>query len=213
MGLQALIASAALGGANVDMTVTLTSGDWSKTVDVNESNFDVVQILDVPVGANLELSAEGAGKVVAQVVRRFNRPEVDPQANEMFTIDVGYSAQDIEVDDLLEVTVAVRFTPTDPIAAGMVVLDVSVPTGFAPVAATIEALVDEHPKLKRYDVAGRKVILYIDDMAPGESLQLVFDAVARYPVRAQPVTSQVYSYYNPEWRGETLGQSVTVTGS
>ena len=213
VGLQGLIASASLSGADVDMTVTLTTGDWSKTVDVNESNFDVVQILDVPVGANLELSAEGAGKVVAQVVRRFNRPEVDPQANEMFTIDVGYSAQDIEVDDLLEVTVAVRFTPTGPIAAGMVVLDVSIPTGFAPVAGTIQALLDEHPKLKRYDVAGRKVILYIDDMAPGESLQLVFDAVARYPVRAQPVTSQVYSYYNPEWRGETLGQSVTVSGS
>ena len=57
------------------------------------------------------------------------------------------------------------------------------------------------------------MILYIDDMAPGDSLQLAFDAVALYPVRAQPVTSQVYSYYNPEWRGETLGQSVTVTGS
>ncbi len=213
VGLQALIASASLAGDDVDMTVTLTSGDWSKTVDVNESNFDVVQILDVPVGANLALSADGTGKVVAQVVRRFNRSEVDPQAIEMFTIDVDYSAEDIEVDDLLEVTVAVRFTPTGPIAAGMVVLDVSIPTGFAPVAGTIQALLDEHPKLKRYDVAGRKVILYIDDMAPGESLQLVFDAVARYPVRAQPVTSQVYSYYNPEWRGETLGQSVTVTGS
>ena len=57
------------------------------------------------------------------------------------------------------------------------------------------------------------MILYIDDMAPGDSLQLAFDAVALYPVRAQPVTSQVYSYYNPEWRAETLGQSVTVTGS
>ena len=195
------------------MTVTLTSGEWSKTVDVNESNFDVVQILDVPVGANLKLSAEGAGKVVAQVVRRFNRPEVDPEANEMFTIDVDYSAEDIEVDDQIAVSVAVQFNPLEPVTAGMVVLDVSVPTGFAPVAATIEALLEEHPKLKRYDVAGRKVILYIDDMAPGDSLQLTFDAVALYPVRAQPVTSQVYSYYNPDWRGETLGQSVTVTGS
>ena len=195
------------------MTVTLTSGDWSKTVDVNESNIDVVQILDVPVGANLELSADGAGKVVAQVVRRFNRPEVEPQASEMFTIDVDYSAEDFEVDDLLEVAVAVQFTPTDPVSAGMVVVDVAVPTGFAPAAGTVQALLEEHPKLKRFDIAGRKVILYIDDMAPGESLQLVFDAVARYPVRAQPVTSQVYSYYNPEWRAETLGQSVTVTGS
>ncbi|MCY3913295.1 MAG: MG2 domain-containing protein [Chloroflexi bacterium] len=212
VGLQGLIASASLGGPAVDMTVTLTSGEWSKTVDVNESNFDVVQILDVPVGANLELSAEGKGRVVAQVVRRFNRPEVDPEANEVFTIDVDYSADNIEVDDQIAVSVAIRFTPTESIAAGMVVLDVSVPTGFAPVAATIEALLEEHPKLKRYDVAGRKVILYIDDMAPGDSLQLAFVAVALYPVRAQPVTSQVYSYYNPDWRGETLGQSVTVTG-
>ena len=213
VGLQGLIGAASLAGADVDMTVTLTSGEWSKTVDVNESNFDVVQILDVPVGANLKLSAEGAGKVVAQVVRRFNRPEVDPEANEMFTIDVDYSAEDIEVDDQIAVSVAVQFNPLEPVTAGMVVLDVSVPTGFAPVAATIEALLEEHPKLKRYDVAGRKVILYIDDMAPGDSLQLTFDAVALYPVRAQPVTSQVYSYYNPDWRGETLGQSVTVTGS
>ena len=212
VGLQGLIASASLAGGDVDMTVTLTSGEWSQTVDVNESNFDVIQILDVPVGADLELSTEGKGKVVAQVVRRFNRPEVDPQPVEMFTIDVDYSAENIEVDDQIAVSVAVRFTPTESIAAGMVVLDVSVPTGFAPVAQTIEALLEEHPKLKRYDVAGRKVILYIDDMAPGDSLRLAFDAVALYPVRAQPVTSQVYSYYNPDWRGETLGQSVTVTG-
>ncbi len=212
VGLQGLIASASLAGGDVDMTVTLTSGEWSQTLDVNESNFDVIQILDVPVGADLELSTEGKGKVVAQVVRRFNRPEVDPQPVEMFTIDVDYSAENIEVDDQIAVSVAVRFTPTESIAAGMVVVDVSVPTGFAPVGASIEALLEEHPKLKRYDIAGRKVILYIDDMAPGDSLQLAFDAVALYPVRAQPVTSQVYSYYNPNWRGETLGQSVTVTG-
>ena len=212
VGLQGLIASASLAGGDVDMTVTLTSGEWSQTVDVNESNFDVIQVLDVPVGANLELSTEGQGKVVAQVVRRFNRPEVDPRPVEMFMIDVDYSAENIEVDDQIAVSVAVRFTPTQSIAAGMVVLDVSVPTGFAPVAASIGALLEEHPKLKRYDSAGRKVILYIDDMAPGDSLRLAFDAVALYPVRAQPVTSQVYSYYNPNWRGETLGQSVTVTG-
>lgn len=92
----------------------------------------------------------------------------------------------------------------------MVVLDVSVPTGFAPVAETIEALVESNPKVKRYDIAGRKVILYIEYLPPNESLRLEFDALALYPVKAQPVTSQVYSYYNPQWRGETLGQSVTV---
>ena len=86
----------------------------------------------------------------------------------------------------------------------------SVPTGFSPVRESIEALVNENARVKRYDVAGRKVILYIEDMGPGESLSFQFQARALYPVRAKPVTSQVYSYYNPHWKGETIGGGMTV---
>ena len=212
VGLQALIQFATHARFDVDMTVTLTWGSWSKQVEVTGANADVVQIVDAPIGGELRISAEGSGEVVAQVVRRFNRPAVELQPVEMFTIDVGYSADHIEVDDTITVSAVVRFTPPTPIEAGMVVLDISVPTGFAPVTETIARLVDDNPKVRRYEVAGRKVILYIEDMAPEESIRLDFDAVARYPVRAQPVTSQVYSYYNPQWRGETLGQSVIVEG-
>ncbi len=35
---------------------------------------------------------------------------------------------------------------------------------------------------------------------------------ALYPVRAQAVASQAYSYYRPEWRGEHLGAKVVVSG-
>ena len=64
--------------------------------------------------------------------------------------------------------------------------------------------------MKRFDVAGRKVILYIENMAPNESVAVSFNARALYPIRAQPVTSQVYSYYKPHWMAESLGESVTV---
>ena len=37
-----------------------------------------------------------------------------------------------------------------------------------------------------------------------------FDAKALYPIRAQPVTSKVYSYYKPHWRAEGLGEGVIV---
>ena len=219
VGLQALIRFAARARFDVDTTVTLTSGNWKKTVTIDETNADVVRILDVPVGQPIRISAEGKGEVVAQVVRRFNRPEVDRQPVEMFQIDVDYSADHIEVDDRITVSADVRFTPPasiydgpDGVQAGMVVLDISVPTGFAAVLETVEAVTDGNPKVKRYDIAGRKVIFYIEDLLPNESLRLEFDALALYPVKAQPVTSQVYSYYNPEWRGETIGRSVTVEG-
>ena len=73
------------------------------------------------------------------------------------------------VNDLIDISVTVRFTPPEPVQAGMVVLDVSVPTGFVPVADTLEAL-STTPTIKRYDVAGRKVILYIEDMIPGDEV-------------------------------------------
>ena len=210
VGLQALIHFATHSKSQVDMTVTLTSGEWVKTVSINETNADVVQTLVLPVGEPIRLSAQGKGEVVAQVVQRFNRPEVDDQPVEMFRIDVGYSAGRIEVNDRITVTADVRFTPHIDIEAGMVVLDISVPTGFAPAVETIKAAAEGSLKVKRYDIAGRKVVFYVEVMLPGQELKLEFEAVALYPVKAQPVASQVYSYYNPHWRGETLGRSVTV---
>ena len=213
VGLQALIEFATHARFDVDMTVNLSAGDWSRKIEIGEANADLVQVLDVPIGEDLLISTEGRGEVVAQVVHRFNRPEVELNPVSMFDIDVTYSADQIEVDDLITVTSVVRFTPPFPAEAGMIVLDVSVPTGFAPVVEGIEELVSGNSKIKRFDVAGRKVILYIEDLAPGESLQIQFDAVALYPVRAQPVASQVYSYYNPLWQAEVLGESVTVRGN
>jgi CD109 antigen len=106
----------------------------------------------------------------------------------------------------------VTFNPPEPLKAGMVVVDVAVPTGFEPVRESIEEAVAGEPQMKRFDVAGRKVIFYIEDMEPGDSISFSFQARALYPVRAKGVASQAYSYYNPEWRGETLGEEIAVSG-
>ena len=192
------------------MTVTLTSGDWNKQVKIDVTNADVVQVVGVPIGEDIQIVAEGSGDAVVQVVHRFNRPEVEIRPVEIFQIDVDYSTDHIEVDDLITVSATVKFVPPVALEAGMVVLDIAVPTGFSPVIETVEALVSDSPKIKRYDVAGRKVVLYIEDMIPNETVEVQFDARALHPIRAQPVTSEVYSYYNPQWRAESLGESVTV---
>ena len=128
----------------------------------------------------------------------------------MFQITVDYHTDHVAVDDLITVSAKVKFNPPEPVEAGMVVLDIAVPTGFAPVNESIGSLVKKQPKIKRFDVAGRKVILYIEDMKPGESISLDFQAKALYPVQAKGVVSQAYSYYRPEWKGQTLGEGMTV---
>ena len=212
VGLQALIESAQSARFDVDSVVELTTGEWSHVVAVNESNADVVQKVEIPEGEVLRLESAGSGEVVVQVVQRFNMPEVGIQEVERFQIDVDYSAEHVAVDDLIDITSRLTFAPPpgEEADAGMIVLDVAVPTGFEPVSETVGALVERVPQVKRFDITGRKVILYIEDLSMGEGLELEFQARARYPVRAQPVTSQVYSYYQPHWRSETLGASVVV---
>ena len=72
------------------------------------------------------------------------------------------------------------------------------------------AVAEAEQHIKRFDIAARKVIFYIEDMAPGDEIEFEFEALASYPVKAKGVTSQAYSYYKPEWKGETLGQEVVV---
>ncbi|MCI0439168.1 MAG: alpha-2-macroglobulin [Chloroflexi bacterium] len=211
VALQALTSYAADARSDVDMTVTLVSGDWRREVRVNSQNADVLQTIQTPVGGELQVTTSGRGDVVLQSVLRYNMPETDETAREIFQILVDYGTDTVDVNDLITVSVNVKFTPPEPIEAGMVVLDIAVPTGFAPVPESIASLVEDMPKLKRFDVAGRKVILYIEDMMPNESLSFDFQAIAQYPVRAKESVSQAYSYYRPEWKGETLAGAIAVT--
>lgn len=211
VALQALTTAAQSSRAAIDATVTITADGFRKELRITPENADVVQIVELSgaVGA-LTLATSGKGQPVAQVVRRFNLPAAEVVAGSAFALDVRYGAEEVATNDLLTVTATVRFTPPAPQLAGMVVLDVAVPTGFAPETASIEALARRTPKLKRWDIAGRKVIFYIEEMEPDESLTLTFQARALYPVRAQAVASHAYAYYRPEWRGESLGGKVVV---
>ena len=211
VSLQGLTALSASASDNTDMTLVLERDGWQKRVRITPENSDVLQVIQLPLGKEISVTAEGRGDAVLQSVLRYNMPQRPAETREVFDLAVDYSADHVEVDDLITITASVRFNPPRPIEAGMVVLDVAVPTGFDPVRPTVEALVERNDKVKRFEVAGRKVILYIEDMAPGERLRFEFQARARYPVRALETVSEVYSYYRPEHRGETLAGAMTVT--
>ena len=211
VSLQALAAFSTRVRADVDMTVYMVSGDWRKEVRITPENADVLQIVQAPLGSELIMTSQGRGTVVVQTVLRYNVPDRETEIPDVFEITVDYGTESVEVDDLITVNTSVTFNPPEEIEAGMVVLDIAVPTGFEPVRETVAALVEDDPLFKRFEIAGRKVILYIDNLQAGQTLAFAFQARAKYPVRAKEVVSQVYSYYRPEQRGETLGGAMTVT--
>jgi len=109
---------------------------------------------------------------------------------------------------VVNVTATVRYFGLKD-STGMMIVDIGVPTGFATVAQSLEALVDDGT-VTRFEVAGRKVIFYLDGLRQGEQRTFSFQVKARFPVRAVVPDSQAYSYYEPEVRAEAAGQEITV---
>jgi len=211
--LEALTEYATDARSDVNLTVTLKGDGINKELKINQDNFDVLQIVEVPINAQIEMTVTGEGDAIGQVVRRFNLPEVDTTTEPILKIDVKYDTTEVEVNDLVNVSVSLTFNPPETLnisEAGMIVLDVSIPTGFAPVIDSIIAITQKLPNIKRYEIAGRKVIFYVENMKPGQQITFDFKVKALYPVKAKGVTSTAYSYYKPDIKGETLGEAVTV---
>jgi CD109 antigen len=210
MALQALTQYSSGTRADVDLTITIESSTSIIDKRITPQNFDILQLVEVPINDHIKITTKGMGEAVAQLVTRFNLPQVMSNG-EILTIEVDYDTTQVEVNDLVDVAVKIEFNPPQQMEAGMVVVDVSVPTGFTPVMESIVDAAEGEKKIKRYETAGRKVIFYIDNMLPDDSLSFSFKVQATFPVKAKGVISTVYSYYQPDIRDETLGKKVTIS--
>jgi CD109 antigen len=210
VGLQALTLYSSGARSDVNLTVTVDAGGQSRQYRITPQNFDVLQIVEVPIDSQITLNSAGTGQAVGQLVRRFSMPGSDVAQNQVLKIDVKYDVTQVSVNDLVKVTVDVVFNPPAPMEAGMTVLDISVPTGFEAVSDSVTAVMKQDGRIKRFDISGRKVIFYIENMLPGDKVHFAFSVRALYPVSAKAVPSKAYSYYQPSLSGETLGHDVVV---
>jgi CD109 antigen len=210
MALKALMTAARAQTRNVDLTITAKSPDKGVVAQftVNSSNFDVLQIAELPVGTQIELSATGSGEARFQLVRRFNVMLADNCIKNDMALEVTYDAEHVDVDDIVNVTAVVRYFGR-PGTSGMMIVDVGVPTGFSPVQDSLDALV-EAGTVSKVEVAGRKVIFYVDELTSGEQRTFTFQVKARFPVRAVIPDSKAYLYYEPNVRAEAAGRDITV---
>ncbi len=210
MALQALVEYSTGSRSEVDLTVTIKTSQKTERINVNAKNYDVLQMVEIPVSENVKISVEGQGEAIGQIVDRYNVPAAVRENEDILKIDVKYDADQVEVNDEVKVSVDLTFNPPEPMEAGMLVVDVAVPTGFAAVKDSIEEMLQGQEKIKRYDISGRKVIFYIENMFQGDKVSFEFNVKALYPVKAKGVESQAYSYYKTEYRAESLSQDITV---
>ncbi|MCG7850670.1 MAG: MG2 domain-containing protein, partial [ANME-2 cluster archaeon] len=210
MAFKALMTAAATQAKDTDATITVTADGKELTqVRVNAVNYDVLQMVEIPGSSELvTLSMSGKGDINYQLVKRFNviLPDV-PEFTDL-EFEVEYDAVDVAVNDIVDVHARVNYTG-EANSTGMLILDVAVPTGFAPVVSTLDELKNDRI-ISRYEIAGRKIILYVDDLPRGEELKFDLAVQAQFPVKAIIPDSSAYSYYNPEIKAESRGEEIVV---
>ncbi len=211
MALKALMTAARLQSRNINSAIdVVVDGTTLARIELTESNFDVLQIVGIPLGAReLELQMSGEGKVLFQLAKRFNIPG-EVAANPEFFLGVEYNTTNAAVNDIVEVVARVRYNGLYN-STGMMILDIAVPTGFVPVQSTLDEVVSQG-LASRVEVAGRKVIFYVDDLERGREIRIKFSILALFPVKALGGTSKAYSYYKPNVRTEAAGPRFEVKG-
>jgi uncharacterized protein YfaS (alpha-2-macroglobulin family) len=225
LSLKALIESAKAGEPTENVTVRVSlNGEEADPIQVTPENFDVVQLVaftDRAVeGENMvRIEVEGKGNMMYQVTTRYYVPWelVPPEEKEAMTIDVRYDRTDLQVDDTVRVDVTARLNLEG--TAKMVVLDLGIPPGFEVEAEDLSARVqqdlqkgEEYPgaTVKRFDLTGRQIIVYLQNLSYREPISFHYGLRAKYPLRVKTPASTAYDYYNPEQVGVAQPEVVAV---
>lgn len=220
LSLKALLMAAETRGGNAGPSSLRISLNQEQTqeIAIDEANADVVHIVAFdrgfsPGGANrVQIDLEGGGNLMYQVATSFYLPWErvlpEPEAKELITIDVSYDRTTLAVND--KVTVDVSVTLNEPGVVKMALVDLGVPPGFTVVTEDLTRLV-EQGMIARYELTGRQIIVYLEDLASGAPLDFYYRLRARFPMRAQTPPSSAYDYYNPANSTVRAPLQVTVT--
>jgi len=202
LALKALILSLEHQTKDVDAKIRVIVNDAVVSeFAVTEENADVMRLVDAGAetrqGVNkVRIEFSGEGSMLYQVVGRHYEPwsTRQPQADP-FSITVDYDKTQLAVNDVVTAKVTVKNNM--PGQTEMTIVDLGVPPGFQVERADLDKLVAT-TAITRYDVAGRQVILYFEEIAANATLTFEYGLRAKFPLKAQTPASRIYAYYNTE---------------
>lgn len=221
MALQALSEYAILsyaGSINLTISLASTNLDYQETFELHRANQKVLQTAVIPsLPTGLFVSAKGEGCCLMQIDVTYNVP--DPVAKPSFQLFV--SVQEPEAERSQHPAPASSADDDDPAAdlhsqeyqvtlevctrwlhagsSNMAVLEVPLLSGFRADTESLEQLLlDQHVALKRYEVAGRRVLFYFDEISSRCLTCVQFRALREHVVgRTSALPISVYDYYEP----------------
>ncbi|MBM4354652.1 MAG: hypothetical protein FJ109_12840 [Deltaproteobacteria bacterium] len=215
LALKTFLAAATLEPGDTDAEVTvLLNGNRLSARRFDNFNRDVLWQVEVSAEQlddtnRLQLRLDGKGNLGYQVVATLSVPwrEGEREKAEPLVIDVGYDRTRLKSNETVGVTVKLRKNLED--AQGMILATLGVPPGFDVVTEDLEKL-KAAKAIRTYELTGRQLLLYLDDLAVGKTAVLTYRLSARYPVKAATGDSEVRLYYRSDLKGRQAPQQIVV---
>ena len=198
-------------------TVTVSvGGNVIQTLVISDENRNVFHQIDlgdvVSMAADNEVTVayEGTGRLMYQVVWNYWMPSaaLPPVASNSLDIAVAWDKTQLAVSDVATCTATVQNLTGAQL--DMVMVDLGVPPGFTVLTDKLEQQVASGTIMK-YELPGQQVTYYLEKIPGGGTVELVFDAQAKYPLSAQATGSTAYLYYDTDTKSETGPVAFEVT--
>lgn len=215
LALKAFVASLEVSAQKGEGTVrVLVNGKEATRWEITPEDVDVLRQINVKeflqTGDN-QVKLEGTGTVepMYQVSLSYWVPwSIKPlpgAEGPLMEITVKYDRTQLEVNEILTAEATVEWK--GPGIAKMVIVDLGIPPGFEVMAEDLAKLV-EAGVIQKFNLTGRQIICYLEQVASGSPVTIKYRLKAKYPIRAQSGVSTAYVYYNPEVRASA--QPVTL---
>lgn len=194
MALRALVQDAIAGQEATDLSIDVRRGDETLyAVRVDRTNYDVSQSFAILPGADLTVEATGKGPAALQLAKIYHVPAEILRSRGGLEIRVEYARTLAAVGEALEAIARIRYEGPRQ-ATNMAIAEIGIPTGLRPDSAALQALVGQG-RIKRIDVKGRSITVYLDKIERGETVEVPVSFSAAFAAQPVAAPSRAYDYY------------------
>ncbi|XP_053387212.1 C3 and PZP-like alpha-2-macroglobulin domain-containing protein 8 [Mercenaria mercenaria] len=214
LGLQAMSEYGAMFKDAVDLTIDITSGNFSKQIHIGKSEAMVLKLVDIPHSAisrsnnsgnhppTVSLQAHGNGSALVQVAVSFNvETEVSLPAFNITATIVKETLRSVILN------ACARYLPQRFNGPGMAVMEIDLPSGFS---ADLESSNTKVGNARQTEIREEKtVVLYYDQILPSypETCATIEMIRTDLVTKTKPAAIRVFDYYEPDNRALSFFES------
>jgi hypothetical protein len=206
LALKALLLASDVSQASPEPATIRVSlnNEQRQEIHISPDNAGVVHLVTFDQGFSrsgtneVQLEVEGGGNLMYQVATSYYLPWANVtapvEAEELISIGLDYDRTALAVNDTVGVDVRIRLNEQGLVR--MALVDLGLPPGFTVLTEDLDRLV-EQAVIARYELSGRQIIIYLEDLSSDTPVNFRYRLRARFPMRAQTPPSTAYDYYNP----------------